>query len=104
MILFFLISSTWKYRVLDEGFGGRLWCPRCRRITRFAEIAAARYLAVWFIPVWPVRRYPPHLQCSRCQDRWEVPASYPHPDDLQAAERLQDAADAEYAPATPQED
>ncbi|GAB4569498.1 MAG: hypothetical protein Kow0077_02130 [Anaerolineae bacterium] len=65
MIIF---GTRAKLRTLDEG---EFFCPKCNMRRRYARKEARPYLALYFIPVFPVGKGVEFIECQTCGGAFE---------------------------------
>lgn len=60
MIIFGTKSTRKK---LDHGTFG---CPQCRQDRDFKKLRAKQWFHLYFIPIIPLKEYPPYVECQSC--------------------------------------
>jgi len=60
MIIFGTKSTRKK---LDHGTFG---CPQCRQERDFTKLRAKQWFHLYFIPLIPLKEYPPYVECQSC--------------------------------------
>jgi hypothetical protein len=58
----------WGFRVLNAVLGtGLFHCPSCDLDTQYRHLQPRRWFTLFFIPIIPLGRLDPHVECTRCK-------------------------------------
>ncbi|WP_258725170.1 zinc ribbon domain-containing protein [Cellulomonas sp. NS3] len=57
----------WGMRVLNAVLGtGQFHCPQCGVDAEYRRVQPRQWFTFFFVPVIPLRRLEPHVECTRC--------------------------------------
>jgi Zn finger protein HypA/HybF involved in hydrogenase expression len=74
-MFFISLGSKWEYKKEANGLLVDKLCPECERHGEFFEVIPTKYFTVFWIPVSPVEKKKPLLECPNCNERFYIQTS-----------------------------